>query len=321
MLNIVIDKKSRVPMYIQVKRQIMELIRNGQIRVGSKMPTERMLAETLNLSRNTISSAYKELETEGVIKSFQGRGTFVIEEALRWEDKDVNNKISKFIDMALEEALAMGINIDEFLHIVNERVKYKKEAMKKLIAVYIECNIEQAKMFSKQLAKETQLNVVPLTLNDLYEMKDETREHLNRAKVIISTFNHINEVSVLTKDLDKEIFGVAIIPDISTLVRIARYPIETKFAFISISEEFLYKIKGALEKSGLENINIMYTNSKRQEEIKAIIEESDVIIVSPGRHDEVEQLNAKGKEIIKFIYRLDDGSVKNLKSKMVEIED
>lgn len=321
MLNIVIDKKSRVPMYIQVKRQIMELIRNGQIRVGSKMPTERMLAETLNLSRNTISSAYKELETEGVIKSFQGRGTFVIEEALRWEDKDVNNKISKFIDMALEEALAMGINIDEFLHIVNERVKYKKEAMKKLIAVYIECNIEQAKMFSKQLAKETQLNVVPLTLNDLYEMKDETREHLNRAKVIISTFNHINEVSVLTKDLDKEIFGVAIIPDISTLVRIARYPIETKFAFISISEEFLYKIKGALEKSGLENINIMYTNSKREEEIKAIIEESDVIIVSPGRHDEVEQLNTKGKEIIKFIYRLDDGSVKNLKSKMVEIED
>ena len=321
MLNIVIDKKSRVPMYIQVKRQIMELIRNGQIRVGSKMPTERMLAETLNLSRNTISSAYKELEAEGVIKSFQGRGTFVIEEALRWEEKDVNNKISKFIDMALEEALAMGINIDEFLHIVNERVKYKKEAMKKLIAVYVECNIEQAKMFSKQLTKETQLNVIPLTLNDLYDMKDETKEHLNRAKVIISTFNHINEVSVLTKDLDKEIFGVAIIPDISTLVRIARYPIETKFAFISISEEFLYKIKGALEKSGLENINIMYTNSKSEEEIKAVIDESDVIIVSPGRHNEIEQFNNKGKEIIKFIYRLDDGSVKNLKSKMVEIED
>ena len=321
MLNIVIDKKSRVPMYIQVKRQIMELIRSGQIRVGSKMPTERMLAETLNLSRNTISSAYKELEAEGVIKSFQGRGTFVIEEALRWEEKDVNNKISKFIDMALEEALAMGINIDEFLHIVNERVKYKKEAMKKLIAVYVECNIEQARMFSKQLAKETQLNVIPLTLNDLYEMKDETREHLNKAKVIISTFNHINEVSVLTKDLDKDIFGVAIIPDISTLVRIARYPIETKFAFISISEEFLYKIKGALEKSGLENIDIKYTNSKNLEEIKSIINESDVIIVSPGRYDEVEQLNIKGKEIIKFIYRLDDGSVKNLKSKMVEIED
>ena len=42
---------------------------------GKKLPTERELAKALRVSRNTISTAYKELEDEGVLYSHQGRGT------------------------------------------------------------------------------------------------------------------------------------------------------------------------------------------------------------------------------------------------------
>lgn len=113
-MNIVINKKSGVPIYIQVKNQIMEQIKNGTLKVGAKMPTERELAEKLKLSRNTISAAYKLLEHEGVIVSYQGRGTFVAEEAKTWKRHSINDRLLKIIDLGLEEALEMGLSSDEF---------------------------------------------------------------------------------------------------------------------------------------------------------------------------------------------------------------
>jgi hypothetical protein len=51
-----------------------------------------------------------------------------------------------------------------------------------------------------------------------------------------------------------------------------------------------------------------------------LVEKSDVMIVSPGRYKDVESVNTENKEIIKFLYSLDDGSVKALKSKIIEIK-
>lgn len=320
-MEICINKKSGVPLYLQVKRQIMDSIKEGVIKVGSKMPTERELSKRLKVSRNTISTAYNELEQEGVLKSYQGKGTFVIEEVISWKDKEIENKIIKFVDMALEESLEKGINTEEFLEIVKKRVKEKKEMIKKIVAVYVECNIEQSKMFSKQLSKNTNMNVIPLTISDLNKMDKNTVETLEKSQVIISTFNHVNEVSKLTKDLGKDILGVAIIPDIETIVKIARYPENTKFGFVCLSEEFMFKIKGALEKAGLGDIDMEFTNSRDENKLRKLIEGKDVIIVSPGRYGDVNSLNMENKEIIKFLYSLDSGTVKNLKSKMLELKD
>ena len=298
----------------------MDLIRNGSLEVGNKMPTERELSEKLKVSRNTISTAYKELEQEGVLKSYQGRGTFVAEEAKPWKAQGIKDKIMKFVDLGLEEALEVGLDADEFLEVVAQRVKEKKEHMSKMTAVYVECNTEQARMFSHQLSKSTNMNIIPLTLTDLAEMDKDTKETIEKSQVIIATFNHVNEVKELTTQFGRDILGVAINPDLGTIVRIARYPDGVKFGFICISEQFKFKIRAALEEAGLGNIDIVYSNTENEEELNQIIEESDVLIASPGRYSDIERLNKDNKEIIRFLYTLDDGSVKALKSKILEIK-
>lgn len=320
MLSIELNRKSRVPLYLQVKHAIMDLIKNGSLKVGLKMPTERELSEKLKVSRNTVSSAYKELEQEGVLKSYQGKGTFVAEEAKPWKAQGIKDKVTKFIDLALEEALEVGMEADEFLNIVVHRVKEKKQHMRKIKAIYIECNIEQARLFSQQLSKSINMNVVPLTIPDLRNMDKKTNETIENSQVIISTFNHINEVKELTGSFGLDVLGVDINPDLETIVKIARYPSNIKFAFICISDEFKFKIRGALEEAGLGNINIIYSNTKDKSKLKEIINSSDVLIVSPGRFKDVSELNDDNKEIIRFLYSLDDGSVKALKSKILEIK-
>jgi DNA-binding transcriptional regulator YhcF (GntR family) len=298
----------------------MDLIRSGTLKVGTKMPTERELSEKLKISRNTISSAYKELEQEGVLKSYQGRGTFVDEEAQPWKAKNVKDKIIKFVDLGLEEALETGMSAEEFLEIVSQRVNEKIEMMSKIVAVYVECNIEQSRMFSKQLSQSTNMSVIPLTISDLKAMDKDSKEAIEKSQVIIATFNHVNEVNELISGFNKEVLGIAINADLGTIVRIARYPQGTKFGFFCISQEFMFKIRGALEKSGLGNIDIEYSNTINESEIKEIVNKSDVIIVSPGRYKDVIQHTEEKKDIVQFLYTLDDGSVKALKSKLVELK-
>ena len=319
-INIEINKESGVPLYIQVKKQIMHEIKKGTLKVGTKLPTERELSQRLNVSRNTISTAYNDLEQDGALKSYQGKGTFVVEEAISWENQNIKNKIIKFVDLGLEEALEIGMKPEEFLDIVYQRVDEKKQIMDKIIAVYVECNIEQAKMFSKQLSKNSNTNVIPLTISDLEKMEKDTKDKIESAEFIITTFNHINEVTDLTVGLNKEILGVAITPNLEPIVKIARYGVDTKFGFLCISEEFMFKIRGALDKAGLSEVNIEYSNTADDNELKDIIQKSDVMIVSPGRYKDVKNVNPGNKEIIEFLYSLDDGSVKALRSRIVEIK-
>lgn len=73
---IVIDNESKVTFYQQIYEQIKEQIISGQIPEGSKLPSTRMLSATLNVSRNTVESAYLQLSSEGYIASKPGSGFF-----------------------------------------------------------------------------------------------------------------------------------------------------------------------------------------------------------------------------------------------------
>lgn len=315
-----IDRKSGVPIYIQVKNVIMDEIKKGNLKIGEKMSTERELSQKLNTSRNTISAAYNLLEQEGVLISFQGRGTFVAEEAKTWKQHRKKSKLLKLIDMSFEEALEMGVDSKEFLAIVVERIKEKENIIKGINAVFVECNIEQANSLAKELGKGTNLNVIPLVLQDLTNRSDATQKILEESELVVATFNHVNEVMELTSDLRKEVFGVATNPSLETIVRIARYPTGTKFGLICLSKEFYFKVENALNSAGLENLLINGTTSRKQEDVETIINNSDVVIVSPGRRAEVKRLVNSTKETVSFNYYLDQDSVKAIISKIIEIK-
>lgn len=319
-MNIKVDRKSGIPIYIQVKNQIMIDIKNGNLKIGTKMPTERELAQCLSTSRNTISAAYNLLEQEGVLVSYQGRGTFVAEETKSWKQYSAKDKLLKIIDLGLEEALEQGIDPMEFQLLVNERVKEKEELMKEVNAVFFECNIEQARVFAKELSQLANVNVTPMVVAELSDRDGEIQKTLEKAQILIATFNHVNEVRELTVDLDKEVLGVAINPCLDTIVKIARYPRETKFGLVCISKEFQFKVINAIKSSGIDIDEIHATISRLQRDIEDVIKASDVIIVSPGRREDVKKLliGKNKKEVISFDYSLDEGSVKAIIPKIIE---
>ncbi len=77
MIGTNLNKYSHVPLYEQLVDKLAMQIRRGELRPGDRVPSERELAETLNVSRTTARLAIEELVTKGLVYREQGRGTFV----------------------------------------------------------------------------------------------------------------------------------------------------------------------------------------------------------------------------------------------------
>jgi DNA-binding transcriptional regulator YhcF (GntR family) len=72
-----IDPKSSVPPFEQLRVQLLEQINNGTLAAGTKLPTVRRLAEDLGLAANTVARSYRELEALGMIETRGRNGSFV----------------------------------------------------------------------------------------------------------------------------------------------------------------------------------------------------------------------------------------------------
>ncbi|MCQ2422086.1 MAG: GntR family transcriptional regulator [Lachnospiraceae bacterium] len=76
-MDIIISNSSKDPIYLQIVNQIKAMILNGTLPVGEPLPSMRILAQQLRISVITTKRAYEELEREGYIESYTGKGSFV----------------------------------------------------------------------------------------------------------------------------------------------------------------------------------------------------------------------------------------------------
>jgi len=72
-----IDKGGFIPLYIQLRDILKELINTGKLKPGDQLPSENVLSSTFNISRMTVRQAIQELMREGFITIRRGEGTFV----------------------------------------------------------------------------------------------------------------------------------------------------------------------------------------------------------------------------------------------------
>ncbi len=76
-MNILISNSSGEPIYEQIVRQIKAMVISGELAEGDALPSMRLLAQQLRISVITTKRAYEELERDGFIESYTGKGSFV----------------------------------------------------------------------------------------------------------------------------------------------------------------------------------------------------------------------------------------------------
>jgi GntR family transcriptional regulator len=111
MLNGLTIQNNGVPIYVQLREQILALVGRGALKPGQQIPTMRQVAVALRIDLNTVQRAYAELERDGVLAKQRGVGTFVTGEAP--PPRNARRLAQDFAHKVAAQARGQGIALDD----------------------------------------------------------------------------------------------------------------------------------------------------------------------------------------------------------------
>jgi GntR family transcriptional regulator len=100
-----------VPIYVQLREQILGLVGRGVLKPGAQIPTMRQVAVALKIDLNTVQRAYAELERDGVLSKQRGVGTFVTDRTP--PQRNTRRAVQDFAFQVAAQARGQGIALDD----------------------------------------------------------------------------------------------------------------------------------------------------------------------------------------------------------------
>lgn len=311
-MNISYNKKSPIPIGVQVKEQIKILIHNGTYKTGDKLPSINELSTSVGVNRNTIVAVLKDLAKEGYVESHKGKGVFV---KSKKTGKLLDRELLDKIDGVICHARKRGIGLNEFINIISSKYDHVDlpSVRKKATALFImgigqkviDANVEKLKenihgvrfeglLLSKKLNEEkfslavnsADLVIIPSVYCDF--IKDRIPE----GKALIKTEANLKVLDGLKKAMAKKKHKVAVIGGNSAGAQ--------SLAGIFTSEG-LFKPRLVLS---LDNLG------KCKKELRDI----DSLVVCISAKEEVDKLKLKDKNVYYFSDFVDDKSLDKIKS-------
>jgi len=114
-LKLMLSNVSGIPIYSQIKQQIISAILSGELSDNELLPSLRQLAKELKISVLTTTRAYTELEQEGFIVTEQGKGCFVIASGSQKVREQLVQKTENALTDAVRLAQRAGLSKDELI--------------------------------------------------------------------------------------------------------------------------------------------------------------------------------------------------------------
>ncbi len=112
--KIKLDFRSNEPIYLQIARQVEELVATGELKLGDQLPTVRELATELRINFNTVGRAYRVLDETRLISTQRGRGTYIWEEPTEETMKQLKKKsLEELAQTYRNEVTQLGYSLDD----------------------------------------------------------------------------------------------------------------------------------------------------------------------------------------------------------------
>ncbi|MDU4697166.1 MULTISPECIES: GntR family transcriptional regulator [Paenibacillus] len=124
-IPIQINENSAAPLYHQIESQLRSLIVSGQIEEGTLLPSIREFAGALNCSVITVRRVYQDLETEGLLRTRQGTGTFVAKVTADERDEYRTAVVKEAIEKAVDTGKSLQYEAEELKQLFLQIVKQK----------------------------------------------------------------------------------------------------------------------------------------------------------------------------------------------------
>lgn len=114
------DFKSDIPLYLQLRNQVVLSISNGELTAGDKLPTIRALSDETGINMMTISKGYQLLKSEGYVITDRRSGTVV---ASGPKSNSLSEDLRERLRLVLAEVKLQGLCEQDILALCHELLK------------------------------------------------------------------------------------------------------------------------------------------------------------------------------------------------------
>ncbi len=105
-----LDFRTNLPITNQIVAQLADLIINGQVKPGERLPTMRRLATDLQVNFNTVARAYRMLDDMSLTSVQHGRGTYVLPTGSPGRSHIGTDVLNRLAQRYLENAVLLGFD-------------------------------------------------------------------------------------------------------------------------------------------------------------------------------------------------------------------
>jgi GntR family transcriptional regulator len=109
-----IDFQSEVPIYLQLKNQIIHGIASGELQPEESLPSVRQMAEDIGINLHTVNKGYNLLKDEGFVTIDRRKGAIVNSIPIRQNDKAADS-LKEELKNIIAQAYCFGISKDDFI--------------------------------------------------------------------------------------------------------------------------------------------------------------------------------------------------------------
>ncbi|OPA75616.1 GntR family transcriptional regulator [Paenibacillus selenitireducens] len=125
-----INENSAEPLYHQIEVQLRSLILSGQVEEGTLLPSIREFASDLKCSVITVRRVYQDLESEGLLRTKQGTGTFVAKVGSDERDRHRRDAVVEAMEAAVDVGMRIQCTKEDLKTIFSEVLDEKFKEIK-----------------------------------------------------------------------------------------------------------------------------------------------------------------------------------------------
>ena len=112
-MNLIINHTSMEPIYEQIMAQVKAEVIEGRMTAGDALPSVRALSRELKISALTVKKAYDNLETEGLVVTVHGKGSFIANTNQELLLEERRKELEKELEEAVRKARLGGLTEKE----------------------------------------------------------------------------------------------------------------------------------------------------------------------------------------------------------------
>lgn len=318
MNGLTIDRNSETPPHEQLRAYIQYMISTRAIPPGTRLPSVRALARTLDLSRSTVQRAYEELQRRELVHSQHGAGTFVVdfdEEAA----PESHPELEPYIEAAISTTRRLGFSLTELEKSFSAQIRHaQRRASSRISVVYVDEYAYLLRManFLREELTDLDVDILPIHLGShgadgLASLVEEVYD----ADILVCAPYVFGYVRRALQNRPEDVLGITLTLHSDTLERLGNLSPSAVVGVVAPEPAFL-SFATAVIRANVVTDQEPVSASPDTKEYAKVLADCDVIVFHAGSREDVLARARDTVEIIELVHVPDPGSIERLRKRL-----